>query len=177
MKKPKLLLLSDLWGWDHAEWSLQYQHELMSSFDVILYDSCTLGDVNNSSLEQEVLHHQFIQVGIDSAVAKLKALEKDPAHILAFSIGGIIAWKYALETNLPLSLTCVSSTRLRKEAQKPACPITIYYGDQDDYRPSQQWFDQWDVNSNILINQGHEMYRNPEVVSLICKVLKKQILT
>ena len=177
MKKPKLLLLSDLWGWDHAEWSLQYQHELKSSFDVLWYDSCMLGGVDKSCVDQEALHHQFIHGGISTAVAKMKVLEKDPVHILAFSVGGAIAWKYALQTQLALSLTCVSSTRLRKETLKPVCPVTLYFGEHDDYIPPQQWFDQWDVNSNILINQGHEMYRNPEVVSLICKVLKKQILT
>ena len=100
-------------------------------FDVTFYDATELAEIEPAVYDEKELHEQFITRGIDRAVQKLIELEKSPITILAFSIGGVIAWKYGLQTLHVNSMYCVSSTRLRKETVKPNTKTYMYYGDMD----------------------------------------------
>ena len=156
--KPKLIILSDLWGRQKAHWLPHYTRLLSDKYTLTFYDCCELGGIDLSHYQEESLHRQFIEGGIERAVIKLLKLETQPLRILAFSIGGTIAWKFGLMGGRIERLSCVSSTRLRKETEKPLGNIHLYFGEDDPYRPQQEWFQQMKVPFTLLPHQSHDMY-------------------
>ena len=102
------------------------------------------------------------------AVQELLAQEKGLLHVLAFSIGGSIAWKASLQGLKVEQLCCVSATRLRHETQKPDCAIQLFFGKEDTYQPKKQWFESMNVAHEIFNNQGHTLYSNPKMAVPIC---------
>ncbi|WP_298418645.1 alpha/beta hydrolase [uncultured Kordia sp.] len=167
--RPRFIILSDLWGRQKSAWTHLYIEKLASEFDIQYYDCCQLGNVNTEIYTQDNLHQQFISFGIETAVKSLIQLEKKPAHILAFSIGGTIAWKAAL-LGLPLiSLYAISATRLRHEINIPKKTIQLYFGINDPYKPSADWCNQF-TNEKIVLLDGetHEMYQKEKIATLVC---------
>jgi hypothetical protein len=131
------------------------------------YDCCELGEVDKSDYSQSKLHEGFIKGGIDKAVERLIQIEKAKTNILAFSIGGVIAWQFGLKSENIESLCCISSTRLRHEQNKPSGEIKLFFGEEDVYKPKNEWFDNMEVNFSILQNEEHEMYKNSKVAEYI----------
>ncbi len=171
MNKRKILVLSDLWGAENADWITNYIRILDRHFEVVFYDSCELGDIdieNNSANER---HNQFVSGGIDKAVLKLLQIETEPFAVLAFSIGGTIAWKAALSGFVTQYLFAVSSTRLRFETQKPPGSIQLFYGDEDAYKPKKEWFAQLCIEGKFYENQSHEFYKSKETAIEICSLI------
>ncbi|MEM6700223.1 MAG: alpha/beta hydrolase [Bacteroidota bacterium] len=167
--KPRLLLLSDLWGREKADWTTTYLKELSPYFECQYYDCCELGRVDKSVYEQERLHQQFVNGGIERAVRNLLDLEKKEVFILAFSIGGTIAWKAALK-GLPIKqLWAISATRLRHEPERPSIPIHLIYGAKDDFRPSLNWLERMNVSYEIVAEQGHNLYYDHSYFSRVLK--------
>lgn len=160
--KPRLLILSDLWGKERANWMSYYSEPLSKSFDIQYYDCCELGDIDKFIYTEEALHKQFVNGGLDRAIARLIELEQEDTHFLAFSIGGTIAWQFALKTGKVKSLYAVSSTRLRYETEKPEGKIKLWYGEADKHAPSQDWFDQLEIDHKIVRGQGHLIYRRAQ---------------
>ncbi|MEL6944601.1 MAG: alpha/beta hydrolase, partial [Bacteroidota bacterium] len=72
-------------------------------------------------------------------------MEQVEVSILAFSIGGTIAWKAALKGLKIKSLWAFSATRLRYEVERPNIPIQLFFGQKDEYRPSSNWFDRREI--------------------------------
>lgn len=165
--KPKLIILSDLWGKSNSQWVSFYENKLSTEFDIKYYDCCELGDVDISNFIQNNLHHQFINGGIEKAVDNLLDLEKDPVNILAFSIGGSIAWKAGLEGLSILNLYAVSSSRLRYEIDKPWANINLFYGDKDNYIPSFDWFEKLKLHPTIFEQAKHELYMDADYADKI----------
>lgn len=165
--KRRLLMLSDLWGKEKSGWLRHYAEALSNSFEIQYYDCCELGTVDKSDYREEALHQQFVNGGIEKAVNRLTALEKGPVHVLAFSIGGTIAWQFALKTDKVKSLYAVSSTRLRNEITKPEADIKLYYGENDPFKPSKEWFDQLQVAHEIINGKGHMVYAEPEFAKVL----------
>jgi hypothetical protein len=174
--QPRLVILSDLWGKQKSDWVRLYVKKLANTFDIKYYDCCSLGDIDISVYSQEELHQQFTSFGIETATQKLIQLEKQPFHMLAFSIGGTIAWKAAL-LGLPLiSLHAVSATRLRYENVIPDIPIQLYFGMDDRYKPSQDWNNLiGKENIEFFKNETHEMYQKETIVEFICKKIVQGI--
>lgn len=168
--QPRLVILSDLWGIQKSAWIDLYIKKLDTVFDIQYYDCCQLGTVNTEIYTQENSHQQFISFGIHTAAQKLIQLEKEPFHILAFSISGTIAWKAALLGLHLLSLHAVSATRLRYEVNIPDIDLHLYFGTHDTYRPSREWCNQF-TNEKIVLfdNEAHEMYVKEEIATLVCK--------
>jgi len=168
--QSRLVILSDLWGIQKSVWIKLYIEKLTPIFDIQYYDCCELGNIHTAIYSQEQLHQQFVAFGIKNAVQKLISLEHNPIHILAFSIGGTIAWKAAL-LELPLiSLHVVSATRLRHETTIPKIPIQLYFGMNDAYKPSKKWCNQFNRENIVLfIEESHEMYKKEEIAAVICK--------
>lgn len=166
-EKDRLIILSDLWGKQRSDWVKYYTEPLNQQFDVQYYDCCELGSVDTSNYTEEALHHEFVQYGIDRAVARLTELEKGPVHILAFSVGGTIAWKFGLMTGNIQSLHAVSSTRLRYEDQKPDGHVKLYFGASDPFRPSEDWFNELSIEVQIISGQNHELYTNSQFASAL----------
>ncbi|MBG6132629.1 hypothetical protein IWQ47_003854 [Aquimarina sp. EL_43] len=80
--KPKLIILSDLWGKKKSDWVAYYIKELQDHFVLQYYDCCELGALDTSTYTEENLHKQFTNRGIDRAVQNLLTLEKGKIHIL-----------------------------------------------------------------------------------------------
>lgn len=173
--KKRLIVLSDLWGREKSEWIENYTQILKKDFDIIYYDSCELGGIDKSDYREDKLHQQFINGGIQRAVEKLNQLEKEKVNILAFSIGGSIAWKFGLDSKRIESLYCVSSTRLRHETVRPSGNIELYFGEKDNYRPSKEWLVKMAVNYKILDEKEHQFYRERKFSEELSKHILKTL--
>ena len=175
-KKPRLLLLSDLWGKEKSDWISFYTEILEQHFELKYYDCCELGNIDKSIYSEENLHQQFVNGGIEIAVEKLSQEETATINILGFSIGGLIAWQ-AGNSGLKIeNLIAISSTRLRYETQKPSAMITLYFGKNDKFKPDDNWFDNLDLKENLFPNENHEFYQKKEIAAIICNQIIEQLL-
>ena len=176
--KDRLIIISDLWGKEKAQWLTNYTRVLETKFEIVFYDSCEIGKVDKSDYNQDNLHRQFVNGGIDLAVENLIEKEKTPIDILAFSVGGLIAWKFGLKTDNIKSLISISSTRLRKETKRPKGKIELYFGENDQYQPTLEWMKNMQLKFKILTNKGHEVYIETEFAkNLSEKILKNDTTT
>ncbi|MHC0443921.1 alpha/beta hydrolase [Flavobacterium sp. 3-218] len=166
MSKPRLLLLSDLFG-GNPEWIQYYIKILESKYDIRYYNVLKLAQIDSSNNEEEI-HNQFVNGGIEKAVNSLLSFEKEEVIVLGFSIGGTIGWKASLKGLKTKQLVAVSSTRLRFETEVPNCEIRLYFGDRDLNVPNKIWF--WDlkISNQIIENQDHLLYQEKENAFQIC---------
>lgn len=175
----RLVILSDMWGSKKGLWITSYLGYLQQYYNITFYDCQHLADMSLTVDSAENIHKEFIEGGVDTAVAHLLKKEKEPSHYLAFSIGGTIAWKAALK-GLPMkSLYAVSSTRLRLENEKPKGDVQLLYGQNDEFRPTTEWSNQMGAEIEIIKNFGHELYSDEKIISKVCqdllaKVMQKQ---
>jgi hypothetical protein len=175
--KPRLAIISDLWGTRGAEWVDYYLQSLEPTYDVAFYDSCMLAGFDCTNLQEEEIHAKMVAGGIEAAAAKLLEQEKGPVDILAFSVGGTIAWKAMLLGITVGSAYLVSSTRLRYETSKPEAKIYLTYGEADEYRPSEEWFEKLGLEHILIKHEGHTLYREESNARRICEQIKgKQAL-
>ncbi|GGX31361.1 hypothetical protein [Aquimarina muelleri] len=176
MAKQKLLILSDLWGLKKSDWLPYYTDILNEKFEIQYYDCCTLGKLNTSKYTEEALHQQFVNGGIELAVQNLIDKETEIVHILAFSIGGTIAWQSMLKGLKVASLYAVSATRLRYETNKPDGDIKLYFGETDTYAPNKEWLSKMNNIAVIKNKKGHSLYTEPEFArelsTLICETIQ-----
>lgn len=168
MVKPRLILLSDLYGKSKINWEKSYIDHFQNDFEIQYYDCCDLGEVDKTDGSQEKPHQQFVTFGIEKAVENLLKIEKETVTILAFSVGGTIAWKAALRGLKVRQLIALSATRLRYETYKPNCNIQLFYGENDQFQPQQDWFKKMKIVPQIIKNTNHEFYKayNPESLSV-----------
>jgi len=129
------------------------------------------------SLDFITKFNNAIKSGIEIATKRLLELENGKISILAFSIGGVIAWKAGLIGLKIVNFYAVSSTRLRNETKKPKGNIEVFYGSKDKYRPKTDWFKKLNIANQIIKNKDHEMYKENEFASKICKIIIKPVLT
>jgi len=172
MKKSRLIILSDLWGIEKAGWVKTYIENLDSKFEIQLYDCCDLGQVDTSGYLESNLHNQFVNNGIEIAVKQLLKLEKNRIDVLAFSIGGVIAWRAQLNGLKVTNFYAISSTRLRCEVVKPNCNINLYFGDKDNYKPTSDWFDKIEIKPKIFKGKEHQLYSENDCINEICNDIK-----
>lgn len=173
--KPRLLLISDLWGKEKSDWITYYTSILENYFELEYYDSCDLGSIDKSDYVEENLHHQFVNGGIEKAVEQLIKKEEVLVSVLGYSVGGLIAWKAGLSGLKIQNLYAVSSTRLRYETEKPLGSIKLFYGENDTYKPDNNWFEKLELKEYVIQNEEHELYKNKEIVESICKIIVEQI--
>lgn len=172
--KPVLIILSDLWGTDHADWLQGYRNQLAAVFDIRVYNSQELGQIDGNGQNQEAIHQQFVEGGIDRAVQQLMESEPNSVHMLGLSIGGAIAWKAGLKGLKIENLIAVSSTRLRYETQKPDCPLTLIYAADDPYHPEFSWFLEMNLKYTLISNAAHDLYKEERIINWVCQLLKSQ---
>jgi pimeloyl-ACP methyl ester carboxylesterase len=166
--KPRLIILSDLWGREKSDWVSDYVQQLKHKFEIQFYDCCELGAIDRSNYTEESLHIQFVNGGIEKVIENLLETEKNQIDILAFSIGGTIAWKAALKGLDVRNLCAVSSTRLRFEEDIPNGVIKLYYGENDINKPSNIWFEKHSINFEIIKNKEHNFYTQKDFATSIC---------
>lgn len=170
---PRLLILSDLWGAEKSDWVDLYKAQLSDAFEIQYYDCCALGAIDKSDYTEQALHTQFVAGGIDRAVEKLLLLEQNEVFVLAFSVGGSIAWKAALKGLKVKALHAVSSTRLRHETERPSCSISLVYGDQDKFKPDDKWLSIFKIDVEMVKHKSHQLYKDPSEIPTICANLLK----
>jgi poly(3-hydroxyalkanoate) synthetase len=168
MTKPRLLILSDLFGGENPKWIKQYIEIVESKFDIQYYDVLKLGEIDTSNSDEKNIHNQFLNTGIDKAVENLLNLEKEKVTVLGFSIGGTIAWKASLRGLNVSQLIAVSSTRLRFESEIPNCKIKLYFGGKDLNLPDLQWFFDMKISNQFFENQDHKLYLEEKNALVIC---------
>jgi pimeloyl-ACP methyl ester carboxylesterase len=169
--KETLYILTDLWGISKASYIERIVSELAEKYNCKVFDSIELGSVDKRVYTKESLHRQFLEGGVDRAVERLLKSLDQPVRILAFSIGGLIAWKAAQRSANVKEIICFSSTRLRKEEIKPGCMISLYYGAEDPYSPKQEWLDKHDLRIVSIVDETHEFYRKSNTLPTILESL------
>ncbi|TDQ27865.1 alpha/beta hydrolase [Tenacibaculum caenipelagi] len=172
--KQRLLILSDLWGKENADWVSTYVENLSEDFEVVFYSSCELAGIPDFDITEHERHRLFIESGVEEAVENLLSLEKEEVVILAFSIGGTIGWKASLAGLKIASFYAVSATRLRYEKEKPLNKVTLYYGEGDAYKPDVSWFEKMKVDYHIIPKGTHELYRDKEFAKKLCLEIKSK---
>lgn len=167
--KSRLIILSDLWGKANSDW-MHYYHELLEPvFNLQYYDCCELGGVDTLTFNEEAIHSQFVNFGVEVAIKRLLELEKGKVSVLAFSIGGTIAWKAGLAGLKIENLYAISSTRLRYEINKPNCFIKLYYGNNDAYKPGLVWLENTKVPYQVISGGDHLIYTDKGFSAMVCK--------
>jgi len=171
----KLVVLSDMWGAKKGLWIASYFGYLQQYYDIVFHDCQQLGNIDVPVSSEENVHRAFVEGGIDAAVASLLKKETKPAHYLAFSTGGTIAYKAALK-GLPMkSLTAISATRIRLEEQRPDTQLNLLYGECDPNKPDMEWSQQVGVDFKIAPNFGHMLYSDEKIISEVCLELLEQV--
>ncbi len=170
--KKRLIILSDLNGKQNSDWENEYLQRLKTNFEVHYYDCRELAGIDTKLKEEAQLHSLFINGGIESAIKKLIILEKGEVTILAFSIGGTIAWKAGLDGLKIKSLFAISSTRLRFESKKPNCNLTCTFGELDPFKPEKNWFKQMAIKNEIEANRTHDVYKKTKhIIKIVDKLI------
>lgn len=169
--KKRLLILSDLWGFTQAKYLAAYLKQLEPVYEVQIYDSCHLAELPQGHKTQEERHQHFVTGGIQRAVDALLNAERERVEVLAFSVGGTIAWRAAL-AGMPVDrLFAISATRLRYEERRPACALRLWYGALDPYQPNAGWYEEMQLSAYQWPGQGHDIYKDPSVMEAICREL------
>lgn len=171
----KLVVLSDMWGVKRGLWITSYFGYLQQYYDIEFYDIQQLGNIDVPICTDENIHKAFIEGGIDTAVGQLIKKEREASHYLAFSMGGVIAWKAALQ-GLPLkSLTAISPTRVRFESEKPNCEMNLIFGADDQFKPSAEWNEKTSTPTLHVPGFGHLLYSDEKIISKVCLKLLQNI--
>ena len=157
-----------MWGVKKGLWITSYLAYLQQYFDITFYDSQQLAHLEVTVHSEENINRAFVEGGINTAAAHLMRKENEPAHYLAFSTGGTIAWKANLLGLPMLSLYTISSTRIRSEVNRPECPTTVLFGDGDIYRPKSDWYEKLQVKGELIRGFGHSMYSDEKVIQKVC---------
>lgn len=171
----RLVIISDMWGVKKGLWITSYLAYLQQYFDITFYDCQQLAHLEVTVHSEENINRAFVEGGINTAAAHLLKKEEKPAHYLAFSTGGTIAWKANL-LGLPMqSLYTVSATRIRSEIKRPQCPTTVLFGDGDIYRPKSDWYEKTQVKGELIKGFGHTMYTDEKVIQKVCLDLLRSV--
>ena len=150
-----LLIVSDIHGFPHA------RHDLGSlARRPIVHHR--LADLSGQpELSGETLHaHLFKGDGMGLAARALARAGHAGLCGVGFSAGGSALWQ-AIARGLRLrALVCVSSTRLRCEVAPLAIPTFVLWGEDDPYRPDQEWNRYVPLESKSYAGQHHDFYRS-----------------
>lgn len=171
--KKRLIILSDLWGYQEHSWMNVYVTILKDFFDIQVYDCCVLGKVDKDPYTEQYLHQQFIAHGIEQAVETLLKLEKKEVYVLGFSVGGTIAWKAVARGLQAEQLFLVSATRVRYETERLTTPTSAYFGADDVNKPSEDWLNKMVDQYALLPKEDHECYIKVENLKRICDAILK----
>ena len=172
----RLVILSDMWGSKKGLWITSYLGYLQQHFDIVFYDIQQLSDIDSYALTSDDKCQEFIQEGLDTAVAHLLKKESIPSHYLTFCSGGTIAWHAGLK-GLPMkSLFAVAPKNLDTLEAKPACPINLVFGAYHKGIPSDEWIQQMDICSEIIPNFGEDLYSDEVIIQKVSLYLLESLI-
>ncbi|WP_419213832.1 hypothetical protein ACNR9Q_06670 [Maribacter sp. X9] len=171
----KLVIVSDMWGAKKGLWITSYLGYLQQYFDITFYDSQQLANLDIIVQSEENVHSAFINGGIDTAVSHLLKKEKEECYYLAFSTGGTIVWE-AAKRGLPVkSLYSISATRIRLKNEKPNVPFQLLYGNNDTFKPSNDWTNSLGIDMEVVANYGHTLYSDEKIIQKVCLDLLQEV--
>ena len=171
----RMIIVSDMWGAKKGKYITSYVGYLQPYFDITFYDSQQLGNVDLSIASEENVHSAFLNGGIATAVSHLLKKQKEPCYYLAFSMGATIVWE-AAKRGLPVkSLYGISPTRIRKNNEKPQVTFHLVFGQNDLFRPNEDWANLLDIDMEVLSNYGHTLYMDENIILKVCDDLLKEI--
>ncbi|MCO5233010.1 MAG: hypothetical protein M9888_04675 [Chitinophagales bacterium] len=176
-QKLSIVLLSDLWGIYTSDWWLIYKNILGEKFKIIELDSRTIAKVPEHLKNEKDIHHFFIEEGIQNAVKYISQSTLKEVAIIAFSIGGTIAWQALLNNQEVHYLFAISSTRLRYERIIPKVETLLFYGEKDIYQPDKRWYQQHQISPIIFQNESHDFYMKSQNAVNICNTIINTIQT
>ncbi len=160
-----------MWGEQDSEWFSMWKAMITDKTRLTFYDSSKLGRVILKQRSPDQIHNQFVTFGIDHAVKALLAAEHNAKICIGCSVGGVIAWRAALQGLRIDKLITISSTRLRYEVETPLCQVENYFGEHDPYKPNTAWLSTIGKVTSTLIPGGHDIYAQQAVISKIFKEL------
>lgn len=168
----KLVVISDMWGAKKGVWATAYLVYLQQYFNITYYDSQKLAKIDvDIDCSDKHLKDVFVHGGLQTAIGQLQQKEKEPCHYLAFGIGGDIAWKAGLQ-GLPMkSLYAVSASGLYGDNHEWAIPTTLVYGGMDANVPSEDQLGELEMDTEIIHEFGHDLYKEDEIIKKIAKDL------
>lgn len=170
--KKEIIIISDIWGAGNSTWLNNFQHELLGKYKIKFYDACRLGQIDINNYEEENLHQQFLDFGIENAVNNLIRIEKEPKIYITSSIGGVFVWQAALR-GLPVDqLIAISPTRLRKETESPNIDFQLFFGKEDMNKPDLIWLEAFAKGKYSLVDGDHHIYGDKETVISILQSLR-----
>jgi len=169
--KKEVIIISDMWGAGRSNWLNNFQHGLLGDYKIKFYDACKLGQIDINPYEEENLHQQFLDFGIENAIKNLIRIEKEARTYITCSIGGVMAWKAAL-AGLPIErLIAISPTRLRLETETPNCNFQLFYGRDDESKPDLTWLEAYAKGRYRLLDGDHQLYKDKEIVQEVLNSL------
>ncbi len=172
----RLVILSDMWGSKKGLWITSYLGYLQQYFDIVFYDCQQLANISLTLDTEDNICKEFVNGGMETAVAHLLIKESEPSHYLAFCAGGSIAWKAAIK-GLPMkSLYAVSAMGLHTEREKPNCPVTMLYGEYDGLVPAKEWFSSLGVSVEVVPNFGQGLYTDEKIIKKACQALLGKVI-
>jgi len=174
LPNKRILLISDLWGWQSAPWLMDYLKNLSANYSIVICDSCAMAEIEPMGKSEKEIHHQFVNGGIEKAVSFLleqHGSNETPMDILAFSVGATIAWKAILKGMNIDVFYGVSGTRLRYEDEKPDVVVKLLYGSEDEFKPRVEWFEKLNLEMNLIEGEEHDIYKQEKWGGEICKEL------
>ncbi len=164
----RLVILSDMWGIKKGMWITSYLGYLQQYYKIEFYDMMQLANLDPVHYTEENICADYMQDGIDTAVAHLLKKESVSSHYLAFCVGGTVAWKAALK-GLPIkSLYAVSPGWLQFENEKPDIPMTLLYGQNQLILPTSSWTHKVGVEIEVIPNFGTTLYSDEKIIRKVC---------
>lgn len=118
-----------------------------------LNDLCARPELTGEALHQHLFRHG----GMDDVVSALKQTLSGGDVGLGYSAGGTALWRAAAAGCSINALFCISSTRLRDEAAI-AIPNHVFFGSQDQGKPSSQWLATVPDHFTVFDEVGHTYY-------------------
>jgi hypothetical protein len=171
----KLVIVSDMWGAKKGLWITSYLGYLQQYFYITFYDSQFLANLDILIQSEENVHNAFVNGGIDTAAAHLLKKETEPCYYLAFSTGATIVWE-AAKKGLPVkSFYGVSPTRIRLKNERPNIPYQLVFGENDLFKPSNEWANKLGVDMEIVPNYGHTLYTDEKIIQKVCLELLQEV--
>lgn len=153
-----------MWGLGSTTWINDYHRTFHETYDVKVFDSRELAGIDPKISGEQEIHRCFLHGGVETAVSHLLSKVQRTNVIVGFSIGGLIAWKAALQGLACQQLIAVCSTRLRLETQRPVQEVKLIYGDQDAFAPQKDWFQKMKLVP-VIVEGGHEIYKDPLILA------------
>ncbi|NND15397.1 MAG: hypothetical protein HKN89_03650 [Eudoraea sp.] len=172
----RLVILSDMWGAKKGLWIMSYLAYLQPYFDIEFRDCRQLANIDVPINTQENVYAAFKNGGMELAVSHLLSKEKTPAHYLTFCAGGTIAWDAGLKGMPMKSLYAISPIDLTDFSEKPDCPVTLVFGEDDQSIPEFLWADEMGLKMEHLSKYGHELYSDEKIISKVCQDILENFL-